>query len=52
MTAPAQALRDRARRCLEAYLRGLEQGGHPPLTPAELATQYAAILRRLASRGP
>ena len=42
-----KAERERARRCLESYLQGVNQTGHPPLSPEEIAEVYRAILSRV-----
>ena len=43
----AKAEKERARRCLEWYLHGINQMGHPPLSPEEIAEVYRAILSRV-----
>jgi predicted RNase H-like HicB family nuclease len=35
-----------AREALEQYLKGINQGGHPPLSPKEIQQVYNAILKR------
>ena len=41
---------DRAERLLSAYLRGLLEGGHPPLSISETARVFHMILAEVIAR--
>lgn len=44
----SKAERERkARAMLEAWLRGLNEGGHPPASPGDIAAVYRAALARV-----